>query len=172
MSQRRHNTQILLCVFFTGLFLELIELGQGLQCYTCDSEIHNDCANPTSERLKTCNSTNIISYSMTNSVINSMTNSMTDTSIFAANMNDTNSTILCYTGHFGIQNQSEYKEIIVRGCTTFMFYCNDMLCLVPYKIKSCNVELCQSDQCNSSDMVKMGMISLLLPLITILLRIR
>ncbi|XP_035731446.1 uncharacterized protein LOC118445745 [Vespa mandarinia] len=165
MSQRRHNTQILLCVFFTGLFLELIELGQGLQCYTCNSDIHNDCANPTSERLQNCNLTNIIPFSMTNS----MTNSMTDDSTFEDIMTDK---VMCYTGHITYKNESEYKEIIERGCISSNFYCNDILCLFPYNVENCHIEFCQSDQCNSSGMVKMGIISLLLPLITILLRIR
>ncbi|KAF7418201.1 hypothetical protein HZH68_000854 [Vespula germanica] len=93
-------------------------------------------------------------------------------------LNDLNSityaeeiTFSCFTGHLTVQNGTMVENVIIRGCTPKTFSCLDESIInVDKEIRSCNIEFCQTDQCNSSDMVKMGMISLLLPLITILLR--
>ncbi|XP_043682403.1 uncharacterized protein LOC122635802 [Vespula pensylvanica] len=174
MSQRRSNTQIALCILFTGLFLGSIELGQGLKCYECSSLNDTSCANPSSSHIRDCLATEVPITSTTPSNISSPFKEQEEPS------NDLNFityaegiTYSCFTGHFTLQNGTTVENIIIRGCTPQTFSCLDESIInVGKEIRSCNIEFCQTDQCNSSDMVKMGMISLLLPLITILLRIR
>ncbi|KAL2741246.1 mucin-2-like [Vespula maculifrons] len=205
MSQRRFNTQIALCIFFTGLFLGSIEFGQGLKCYQCSSLNDTSCANPSSSHIKDCLVENGITSSTQTSTASSSTqtstaSSSTQTSTASSSTQTSttsltesskpdegegglinsnsityaeNITFSCFTGHFTLQNGTMVENIIIRGCTPTTFSCLDEgIINVDKEIRSCNIEFCQTDQCNSSDMVKMGMISLLLPLITILLRIR
>ncbi|KAI4500597.1 hypothetical protein M0802_004189 [Mischocyttarus mexicanus] len=77
-----------------------------------------------------------------------------------------NKTYSCHMAHITLINGTSG---VIRGCIEQdTFTCNN----VSIPIKDCSVEYCGTDKCNSSSMEKMGIISLLLPLITVLLRIR
>ncbi|KAF7411887.1 hypothetical protein HZH66_000783 [Vespula vulgaris] len=134
MSQRRSNTQIALCIFFTGLFLGSIEFGQGLKCYECSSLNDTSCANPSSSHIKDCLAESGITSSTQTSTTSSTTLSTTTKIPEGEEKPPINpnpityaeeNTFSCFTGHFTLQNGTMVENIIIRGCTPTTFSCLD-----------------------------------------------
>ncbi|XP_043491020.1 mucin-2-like [Polistes fuscatus] len=83
-----------------------------------------------------------------------------------------NITYECVEARLTTLNGTTLKNEVYRGCTPKNLVSCSRIPISDIQVKSCVIRTCETDNCNSSSMEKMGIISLLLPLITALLRIR